>query len=471
MLPADGLGSLALGKRLLIVTAVVFALALAARLAAVAGPWDAVRHGSAFSYGSAALGLYNGDGLTYHLDEIPAVVGSKSNLTGDYREFYSGSAGRQSFTLFLPGPALTLAALWKLTGWHTFGPYLVMQALLSSLLVALFFLATYRREGWLTVAVTAFLICNPVDIRVVVSMGYDFWPGFCVLASFIVLAEGLRRGGNPKLLLLAGVVAGLVYWFRAITTLLPGFLAAALVYYLRFKTRLSWPKVVARTVLYLLPALLSVLLLTGYRHAATGNARPSRNVFWHTFFAGVGQFSNPYGLKNEDRSVFEFGHRLDSEIDPEQMAEQYGSPDSRYETVLKEAAFDFVQEHPFLFLRNATYRTMILISPTLYSDAEFLPTRLRRPLFYFGLILVPLWLLGGWRLFRMRTDLFVLAAAIYGCFVVSFSWFYVIGRVIQPLLFLNVILYGHGLVWLWQRVGFRPGASGDLPNANEGPRT
>ena len=158
--------------------------------------------------------------------------------------------------------------------------------------------------------------------------------------------------------------------------------------------RRSLRTVAARSSLFLVPVILLAVSLSVYRYETTGNWRPTRSTFWHTFFAGVGEFSNPFGLVNDDTAVWHYGQRLNPALRQHSLSEMYRSPNSEYELTLKRQAMDLVQKRPLLLVRNTAYRLVIMISPPLYSGGDFVPQSISRLVFPIGILMIPVWFLG-----------------------------------------------------------------------------
>ena len=428
----------------------IFLLALVVRAVLLLTVWDDLRHGSAAAYGSAALGLRAGAGLTTAGDEIRAIAAETDNA-GFPLARVASQGPRAPFTEFLPGPAVLLRTLWTLTGTTTFAPYLLVQALLDALLIAAWAALMLPRAPWPALLTALGMALNPAAIKRVLMMGYDFWPQLGVLVFFTGGLLLLTRRRAPGWWLVWGLVLAVPVWFRELTTFLPLFAVPFLWIALARESGLPRIARAARLALLVLPIVVSVGLLSEYRARITGNARPTRSTFWHTFFAGVGQFDNPYGLEHSDRSVIRFAQRLEPRLVGASLDDLYNRPDSLYEQVLRRQAGEFVREHPGLFLRNAVYRVAIMASPLLYRDSDLWPPRLGRFLLPVGVVMLAFWAVGLRELWRHDRTLLLLVLAVQLYFFVAFGWFYVVGRVILPGMFLTVLVDLYGLRALLRR--------------------
>ena len=411
--------------------------------------WNNLRHGSALVYGSVAIGLFSGNDLTFNSAEILKIRQERNNYSGNYLKFHE-SRNRQEFFVFLPGPAILLNLLWRIVPIFNFAPYILFQIFLDSLLILLFYLFLKTYDKLIAFITTILMIFNLATIRVTLTMGYDFWPQFFLLVSFIGIFFVLERKRGSGVLLIIGVLTALTVWFRSITTFLPFFIAVFLFIYYKFVCRLGLRPLVSRLTCYLFPIVLAILLLGVYRYNLTGNFRPTRSTFWHSFFAGVSQFSNPYDLEHSDRNIWEFGKKLNCELENYTLGDMYKLPNSPYEQTLKKEAFSFIRKYPNLFIRNFFYRIAIMISPLWYTHGEFIPQSLSPYLFPFGFIIFFLWFFGMYYVFQNHKLLFWLSLTIYLYFFMAFGWFYVVGRVILPFLFINIFIYLFGMKFVVQ---------------------
>lgn len=423
--------------------AAIFLISIALRSALLLTTWDGLRHGTAAVYGSTAIGLLSGSGLTFSMDEVTALGALPGNLSGDYMRLRSAGA-REALTEFLPGPAVLIAALWSClpASAHNFAPLLIVQVLLDSIAVAALFLAlSLRTKRPLAIATAVFAAVNLVSIRRTLMVGYDFWPQLGVMLLFSGTLWLFWKRSTAFLFLVLGGLFGAFLWCREITMLLPLFVAAFLLVRGKHENRWTHRESGLRALLLVVPVALSIALLSYYRMELTGSPRPTRSTFWHTFFAGVGQFPNPYGIENRDLSVWEFGQKVAPELAGASLSEMYRMPNSPYEHALRAEALSFVQQYPGIFLRNVLMRCGIMISPLLYQDGDFLPKRAEGALSVVGWVMLPLWFVGLMALRRESRDTFTLVALVYAYFFCMFGWLYVNGRVIIPYLFLAFLVY------------------------------
>ena len=411
--------------------------------------WDNLRHSQASAWGSGAVGMYNTGKMEINQKEINTIYALPDNHSGDYLELYQKDKERTSYTMMLPGVSVLLAIIWEIIPIHNYTPYIWLQILIDTLTIVFFYLCFSKAYRKLTLFITAFLIFNLLGIHKVLMAGYDFWPQFGVIVIFIGLYYGLSNKGKLHIFLITGLLSGIAVWFRSLTSFLPFFIFLFIILYQKYHKKESNKIVIQSSLLYILPVVLLILSLSIFRYNQTGNIRPVRSIFWHSFFAGVGRFSNPYDINSTDLSVWEFGQRLNPEISKYAEVEMYNTPNSLYEIALKKQAFAFVKEYPHLFIRNIVYRVGIMISPPLkVGNTTLISPCVKLAIFPFGFILLLLWGLGLFNLFKNDKLVFYLCITIYLYFFAAFSWFYVPGRVILPFLFINIFIYLFGIKYL-----------------------
>jgi len=365
---------LKLNNSYLIIAIVLLLASFSIRIILFYPNWGELRHSYASKYGSTAIGLYKGQGLTYNSSEVDSISHVKNNFSGNFLEFYN-KKNREKFLVGLPGPPLILCLLWKLIPVNNFAPLIWLQILLDSILIFLFYSVFYKEDKKIFFIVTILMILNFPVIKRTLMVSYDFWPQFCILVNFIGIAYSLKNKKNSVVLFITGILTAFTIWCRSITNFLPFFITILLFFYFKYYNKIKLKLIIFKIVLYILPVILSLCLLSSYRYYNTGNARPTRTYFWHAFFAGVGQFSNPYNLKSKDADIWNFGKKLNTEINKYSISELSKSPNNIYEKTLKNKAKEFIKRYPHLFIRNVFYRIGIMISPFLYKGGDFIPDR------------------------------------------------------------------------------------------------
>ena len=433
-------------KEYKIVFLVLF-LSLIVRFGLFYTKWGDLRHGTALDYGSTAIGFYNGKGFSTNSVEIKKISLFENNYTGNYLKFYN-SNDRHKFIEFLPGPAILLWLLWKIVPVYNFAPYIWLQIILELILILLFYLVFKTRGKYIVLLTTIFMIFNLPAINKTLMMGYDFWPQFAVLVTFIGVYYAIVKN-KSYLFFITGLLAGITVWFRSITSFLPFFIVLFIVIYQKLNDKRRSFTILKNALFYILLVILLIVSISIFRCNQTGNMRPTRSTFWHSFFCGVGRFSNPYNLKSNDLYVWKFAKTLNNDLENYALGEMYNSPNSIYEETLKKQAFIFIKEYPHIFIRNTVYRIGIMISPPLkVGNTNLISSSLKKVIFPLGFLLLLLWIIGLINIYINDKLLFYLCFTIYLYFFVAFGWFYVPGRVILPFLFINIIVYLFGIKYL-----------------------
>ena len=120
--------------------------------------------------------------------------------------------------------------------------------------------------------------------------------------------------------------------------------------------RRNWPSALA-----LLGVGLVIIGVSGaLNKAARDNASPVRSTFGHTFWAGVGQFQNPYGLRDADGSVAAF-YKNETGIEDDDGT----TGGIEYNAWLTRRAVQFVKENPALYSSMVVRRALRIVFPNM----------------------------------------------------------------------------------------------------------
>jgi len=281
-------------------------------------------------------------------------------------------------------------------------------------------------------------------------IGYDYWPIYCVLTTFIGMVALLKNQKYENhILFFTGLLSGITIWFRELTLLLPIFISFFLSYY--FIIHKKYPLLLAlkKIFLYSLPLILYFSGLVYYRYISTGNLRPTRSTFWHSFMLGVGQHNNPLGLCHNDTAIWNFAKSVNPKLKMYSLGEMYKSPNSEYEITLKAEAIKLIKTDPFLLIRNAFFKSVMIISPLFYTDGSFIKKSFLL-IYPIASILLLLWFLGIYNLFRLNKLLCYIILSFFLYFTLTFCWFEVVGRIMLCFVFLHVLVYIYGILLLYQ---------------------
>jgi len=430
----------------------IFILAVLIRISLFVLFYSNERHNYAEFYGSAAIGLSHGKGLTYNFEEVSKIEETKNtDFTQNFNDFTSFKE-RHKWLYGLSGPVYAIYLLWVITHIYNFFPYIILQILLDSIMITFLYIVAKKYLSRLVVYVLLFsLLFNPAAISDTLCVSYNFWAPLSVMIGFFGFLYAFSVEKNNHIFFLTGLFTAITLWFRDIINFLPFFLAFAIVFYYVFKKKTNPRKIFNKFVMYLLPVLISISLLSINRYQNTGSFRPTQTFFWHAFFAAVGQFDNPYGIKDKDEVIWAFGSKLNPEIKMDDQFKYSENTSNIYEETLKKEGFKFIKEHPFIFIRNMIYRTGIMIAPTFFivSGQYFSWIFNDIVAIFISIILLILWILGLYHLFKTKSPLLYVIIPVYLYFFSIFSWYYLVGRVVLCFAFINIILYMYGLMCIY----------------------
>jgi hypothetical protein len=437
---------------------IFFLLALTIRLVLFTTVWYNLKHGSSGPYGSGAVGLLKEGKFTTTQYEEDQIYDSKNMSKLNFLELYDQRNPRLAHTLFLPGPAYLLFILWKIFHIYNFTVLIVLQAILESVLIGLMFnllLGFNKIIAWI---VTFILVFNVFIIRLTLSAGYDFWPVFTVLVYFTGLLFIIRTPDLKKIkivLLVISILGGFTIWCREITTPLSVLMCGTVLFILYRKFRPDLKAFISGTAYFVLPTLIILAGLSLYRYQLVDNIRPTRSTFWHTLWSGILCYKNPYIEKPNplnDKQIWEFGRKLNPELNNYELDDMYDLPDSPYEQTLKKEYFNFVRQHPLLFIRNFIFRAVTILSPPFYIGGKHVTRTENLLLLSTGFFFLILWFLGIIRIYGENRELFYIIISFFLGFIIPFGPTALMGRVMLVHLFINVIVYLYGIKLILEQV-------------------
>ena len=112
----------------------------------------------------------------------------------------------------------------------------------------------------------------------------------------------------------------------------------------------------AKTGILALVGILVVVVSAGSNVIIRGESSPFRSSLAHSFWAGIGQYENPYGVIEDDGSIVAFYNRETGR----NVTDGHGL---EYNSWLIRRAIEFVKEYPALYASMAARRALLILVP------------------------------------------------------------------------------------------------------------
>jgi 4-amino-4-deoxy-L-arabinose transferase-like glycosyltransferase len=277
----------------------------------------------------------------------------------------------------------------------------------------------------------------------------DIWVTFLFILTVYLLIRNFRSEEKWRRYVAIGVSSAVVAMMRSTTVPFIVFLSLV---FLVVKPKKGFIFASCVLVVSFLVAF-SPLLVRNY--VVFHKIMATRGAFWHSFWGGVGQMPNPYGVKEEDTDIARFALTLDpsAKFETEQ-----------YEQALRGEAVKLVTQHPGWYATSVARRAFFFLFPKIGRELFFqqVPEQNKvgvintafppwLPMLFEALITV-LFLFGCW-VVRREWKMLLLILAPYVFTLCSLAPFYVTGRNIANVYFVVLLLASVGMVWLWGRTG------------------
>lgn len=260
----------------------------------------------------------------------------------------------------MPGQALVLAALWKLTGDQDYGYVELLQALLDSLMVLVVFwisMRLFHRPRAALIAAGLYAVHLPLAAMAKIPH-LDSWGVFftlSIVALFLLALDAWERGRHRWHWLLAlGALTGLGVYFRPGVLLLPLALGIAAI-----------PSAGLRRAVVLggLPFAVALLLTVPWtvRNAVEFDAFiPLRLAAGQSLWEGLGEIDNDFGAILDDRLTGE-------QVGRERPDLRFGTPE--YDNYLRDKAIEAIKDNPTFYARIVARR--IAMSTVLLHNSNW----------------------------------------------------------------------------------------------------
>ena len=351
-----------------------------------------------------------------------------------------------------PGYGLLLASIWKITGSRRWIYVRVLQVLIDLVMIGFVYAIGFRLGGVHVGVVAAFLYAAFVPgIELVVRPHRDIWVTFAYIASVLLLMKLNEKDERRKEILYAavlGIATGLTTCMRS--TIVVYCIACVLVLFVLKPPRRAL--LLSSIIIGVFVFPVSPLVIRNFE--TFNKIMITRGAFWHSFWAGIGQFHNPAGMIEDDQYISNYFRQLDSTA-------VYGTP--RYEEVLRREALVLVQEHPLWYASTVVRRAGVILAPKIGRELFFQKTSIKADtgilnqkvskmalLALDGLMVAGL-LWGAW-LVRLNWRILIIVSLPLSYTLVTLAPFYVVGRNIMNVYFVTLLFASISAVWLWQKV-------------------
>ena len=347
------------------------------------------------------------------------------------------------------GYGILLATIWKITGSHRWWYVRVLQVLLDVLMCWLLYRIGKNTFGERVGLIAAFAYaCFIPGIELAVRPHRDVWVTFLYIFTVFELTSPSTIGSSWRRAILIGIATGIVAWMRS-TVLLFALLMVPLLFFTR-----PTKEAFRFSGLLLVGFILTFSPLVVRNYFVFDKFMATRGVFWHSFWAGVGQTPNPYNVRDDDETIIRFARTLDSTA-------RYET--DRYEQVLKREAVTLIKDHTLWYVGSVAKRSAVFVFPKIGRELFFrpqLPQHISGTMnVSFGKtfllvvdgILTGLFFAGIWITRKRWKDLLVICYPYYYT-LVSLAPFYLTGRNIMNVYFVVLLLASVAIAHFWSRL-------------------
>ncbi|MFZ1080501.1 MAG: glycosyltransferase family 39 protein [Candidatus Kryptoniota bacterium] len=415
--------------------------------------------GSFYEQGEIASNIIAGKGMTLstiHLERILTLSRSRHKML-DFQDV-PPIAGEDVHADFNnePGYGIFLAALWEITGSERWIYPRIIQILIDVLMCYIIFVvASQLFSTKVGIAASLFYAIFIPQIEMTIRPYRDVWVTYLFVVSIWYMLTMKRSSSKPWKLYFetasVGLFAATVCWMRSTVLIYPLALAGGL--FLITQKRQWWRFSAVLLIVFVIAYAPFV-----YRSNETfGKPMATRGAFWHSFWGGIGQFKNPYGVVEDDKKIFDFAKSIDPQV-------EFDTPE--YEQVLKKKAFELLRDHPLFYVATVVRRAVVIAFPrfgrallmqktpqverigALNQVGHLGETALMLVDFGIGALFV----VGVW-IQKKKVESLVIVVLPFLYTLVTLAPFYVTGRNIANSYCSEIIVASVGLVFVAEKIG------------------
>ena len=427
--------------RFQIIAIVILALVLRIAMFTVAKHQRRFFHGAWDMHTEIGRNVMQGNGIKFSTSSFIAYrdfIRSHPSGWVDFNEAKIESDGNFTPVSHIDfGYGVLAGLVWKCLGKIDWRPIILLQIVIDSLMcIPLYFIGKNigdRRKGLLTAALFALF---PLEMFRAIIPSYDVWVTFCyILCVYLILLEQKQEKRWLSLVTVAGIggINAYTAWMRSTVVLFP---VIIVIYLLLRRKGFQWVKAVLLIVvfscLYIVPKAL-------HTYVDTGELRITRGVMWGSFYAGLGQFENDFGIEATDASAMKYC----VEKDPELAGKNFFDNWQRYEEIWEVRVKEIIRENPLWYAGTVFKRAGLILFPGLYYHKEgvfrYIPFSI---LIYLKILLMAwsvLFLFGSYVGLRKCFWVYMAILLPYLYVLATISPFFFQGRIIISVYFIQFI--------------------------------
>lgn len=369
----------------------------------------------------------------------------------DFNNFEEGSEEDLSSISHVDfGYGVLAGLIWRIWGKIDWMPVICLQIIIDSLMcVLLYFIGQSigsRRKGLLVAVLFALF---PLEIRLAILPHYDIWVSFFYICSVYLLLQEQKqesKWSSLALILGLGILSACTAWVRSIIVLFPVIIG---LYLLLRGQSYKWVKVILLLVTF---SCAYVIPKAYHTYIDSGEFRITRGTMWFSFYVGLGQFKNDFGMDGTDGSAVSYC----VEKDPKLVDKNYFYNWQRYEELLEPRVKEIIRENPLWYVGTVLKRAGVILFPGLYYHKEgvfsFIPVSI---LLYLKILLMTwslFFLFGSYIGLRRYFKEYIVILMPYLYTLITISPLFLQGRTMTNIYFIQFLGGVEGLLYLKEKV-------------------
>ncbi len=276
----------------------------------------------------------------------------------------------------------------------------------------------------------------PLEIKLAITPSYDVWASFFyILAVYLLILEQKQEKRWASLAVVAGIggLSAYTAWIRSTVVLFP----IAMAIYLLFSRRkkFQWVKaallIMVFSCMYIMPKAFRT-------YASSGEFRIARGTMWFSYYCGLGQFKNDFGIRPFDGAAIKYC----IEQDPELRDKPWISNWQRYEELLEVRVKEVISEHPLWYAGTILKRAGVILFPGFYYHKGGTFSQIPASILIYLQILLIIWsllfLFGSYSGLRRNFSMYLVILLPYLYTLVTISPFFVQGRILTNVYFIQL---------------------------------